>query len=208
MGEIIDIHMQSPAERNAKPPSEQGKSRRKAYVLRQLSKPGSYVRITRPLLADTESPLQQALRLQDQNDPRAIQWYRKAIKAGEGVADSWCNLGILESGAGWKSRAMHCFQQAIRLDPRHFDAQYHLANLYFDSGELDLARIHYQIAADLSPDYPPLLHQQALLALLDQRYTQAIRLLRRYLLLVEGETRLRAERLIQKISADVAMDGT
>ncbi|MBI1191547.1 MAG: tetratricopeptide repeat protein [Bacteroidetes bacterium] len=213
MGEIIDLHQQNSLQdapqralENSSPPSN---SRRKAYVLRQFSKPGTYIQVTRSLLGDVQSPFEQALRLQDQNDPRAIAWYRKAIQAGEGVADSWCNLGILESGAGWKSRAMHCFQQAIRVEPRHFDAHYSLANLYYDNGELDLARIHYGIAAEISPDHPPLLHQQAMLALLDQQYATAISLLRRYTLLAEDpHSRDRAARLIQRIRADVAMDGT
>ena len=212
MGEIIGIHKQTSFQNAPKGAPEsssaQANSRRKAYVLRQFSKPGTYVHIKRSLLGDDQSPFEQAVRLQDQNDPRAIQWYRKAIQAGEGVADSWCNLGILESGAGWKSRAMHCFQQAIRVEPRHFDAHYSLANLYYDNGELDLARIHYDIASGISADFPPLIHQQAMLALLEQHYKEAITLLRRYMLLVDGQSRVRAERLIQRISADVAMDGT
>jgi len=212
MGEIIGIQKQTSAQNALQSAHEslldQGKSRRKAYVLRQFSKPGTYIRITRSLLAGTLSPFEQALRLQDQNDSRASLWYRKAIQAGEGVADSWCNLGIMESGAGWKSRALHCFRQAIRVEPRHFGAQYSLANLYYDNGELDLARLHYKIASEISSDYPPLLHQEAMLALLDRHYTEAISLLRRYILLVDGQGRIRAERLIQRISADVAMDGT
>src|SRR5215471_11013292 len=46
------------------------------------------------------SAFEEALVLQDKADPRAAEVYRQAIRAGENVADAYCNLGILEFEAG------------------------------------------------------------------------------------------------------------
>ncbi len=44
------------------------------------------------------TPFEEALMLDEQGDNRASLQYQKAIDAGDSVADSYCNLGIIESG--------------------------------------------------------------------------------------------------------------
>jgi hypothetical protein len=36
----------------------------------------------------------------------------------------------------------------LKNEPRHVEAHYNLANLYFDAGDLQLAKLHYESAAD------------------------------------------------------------
>ncbi len=183
-------------------------SRRRAYVLRQFSKPGTFVRVEAKLLPTESSAFERALRLHDQDDLRARTWYKLAIESGDCVADAWCNLGILESGEGWKSKAIQCFRKAILVEPRHFEAHFHLGNLFFDSGNFSEARIHYRIAEDISADHPPLMHQQAMIMLMERQYGEAINLLKRYANMVDEASRQRAMGLIQRIRGTVAMDGT
>ena len=45
---------------------------------------------------------------------------------------------------------------ALRHDPRHFEAQYNLANVYLDAKDYGLARLHYEIAQEIEPSYPNL----------------------------------------------------
>jgi tetratricopeptide (TPR) repeat protein len=208
MGEIISFH-EVRSSNLLKLDTLNGRvDRRRSYVLRQLAKPNSYIQTRIRLIGGEVSPFEQALRLDDQNDPRAKDWYRKAIEQSEATADAWCNLGILESGSGWKNRAKHCFLQAIRLEPRHFDAQFHLANLYFDTGDLVAAKLHYELAQDVSDDYPPLLYQLGSLLLMEQQYGAAIKIFRKYASLVDDVKRDRVRALIRKVRSAVAMDGT
>jgi Flp pilus assembly protein TadD len=43
------------------------------------------------------------------------------------------------------------FTKALRYDPRHFEAHFNLAHLYFEAGEFRLARLHYDISAVIEP---------------------------------------------------------
>ncbi len=99
------------------------------------------------------SPVEEALLLHDRGDARAAEYYQIAIKEGDYVADAYCNLGILEFESGRVSKAMDCFTNALKHDPRHLESYYNLANLYFEAGDLRLARIHYEMAAELEPSF-------------------------------------------------------
>ena len=41
----------------------------------------------------------------------------------------------------------------MKHEPRHVEAHYNLGNLYFDAGELPLARLHYEAAAQIEPRF-------------------------------------------------------
>ena len=97
------------------------------------------------------TPFEEALLLHERGDARAAEMYTRAIAEGEEVADAYCNLGILEFEAGRVPSAFNCFAHSLKHDPRHFEAHFNLANLYFESGDLRLARLHYEIAAEIEP---------------------------------------------------------
>jgi tetratricopeptide (TPR) repeat protein len=41
----------------------------------------------------------------------------------------------------------------LKNDPRHVEAHYNLANLYYDAGDLNLAKLHYEAAAQIEPSF-------------------------------------------------------
>ncbi len=94
---------------------------------------------------------EEALLLHERGDRRAVEFYAKAIAEDDSVADAYCNLGILEFETGKIPGAFNCFTRSLQYDPRHFEAHFNLANLYFESGDLRLARLHYEIASEIEP---------------------------------------------------------
>jgi len=107
-------------------------------------------------------PFEEALLLHEQNDARAAKLYREAITEGDNLADSYCNLGIIELEQDRMPKALDCFTLALKNEPRHVEAHYNLANLYFDAGDLQLSKLHYETAAELEPSFSPLHYNLAL----------------------------------------------
>jgi tetratricopeptide (TPR) repeat protein len=102
------------------------------------------------------SPFEEAVFLHERGDARAGEAYERAIRAGDCVADAYCNLGILEFEAGQMTAAFDRFTSSLRHDPRHFESHFNLANLYFETGDLRLARLHYELVAEIEPSFPNL----------------------------------------------------
>ncbi len=125
--------------------------------------------------------------MEDHNDGHAEELYRQAIAQGDLVADAYCNLGILESQAGRLTKAFDCFAQALEQDARHFEAHYNLGNLYFDGNDLRLARMHYELAAEIDPAFPNLYYNLGLVLALSGEKKAAIDAFARYQLLAPPE---------------------
>jgi tetratricopeptide (TPR) repeat protein len=116
------------------------------------------------------TPFEEALLQDERDDIRAAESYRRAISEGDLVADAYCNLAIIESKAGRTTKAFDCFTKSLEYDPRHFESHYNLGNLYFDADNLRLARMHYELAAEINSTYPNLYFNLGLvLALLDEK---------------------------------------
>jgi tetratricopeptide (TPR) repeat protein len=126
------------------------------------------------------SPFEEALILHERGDEKAAELYRDAIEEGDNVADAYCNLGIIELERERVPKALDCFTLALKHEPRHVEAHYDLANLYFDSGELRLARLHYESAAELEPSFSPLYYNLALVYYELQDLNAACAALHRY----------------------------
>ncbi|HSO76734.1 MAG TPA: tetratricopeptide repeat protein [Blastocatellia bacterium] len=126
------------------------------------------------------SPFEEALLLHERGDEKAAELYRDAIEEGDNVADAYCNLGIIELERERVPKALDCFTLALKHEPRHVEAHYDLANLYFDSGELRLARLHYESAAELEPSFSPLYYNLALVYYELQDLNAACAALHRY----------------------------
>jgi Flp pilus assembly protein TadD len=139
---------------------------------------------------------EQALILDERGDQRAAEVYAKAIAAGDSVADAYCNLGILESKAGQTAKAFDCFTQALKHDPRHFESHYNLANLYFELGNLVLARAHYELAAEVEPAFPNVYFNLGIVHALNEQYAAAIAALRTFKQLVPDNESDRADELL------------
>jgi tetratricopeptide (TPR) repeat protein len=104
-------------------------------------------------VAHLRTPFEEALLLDDQNDPKAIESYLEAISDGDNVAEAYCNLGIINKDLGNVGKALDNFTLALKHEPRHVEAHYNLGNLYFDAGQLPLARLHYEAAAQIEPRF-------------------------------------------------------
>jgi tetratricopeptide (TPR) repeat protein len=116
------------------------------------------------------SPFEEALLRDEHDDTHAAESYRRAISEGDRTADAHCNLGIIESKAGRTAKAFDCFTKSLEHDPRHFESHYNLGNLYFDADNLRLARMHYELAAEIDSTSPNLYFNLGLvLALLDEK---------------------------------------
>lgn len=145
------------------------------------------------------SLFEDALRLDDEGHPDARAAYERAIAAGDQLADAWCNLGILESREGNGSRAVDCFTQCLAREPRHFEAHYNLANLYAEQGNFLLAKMHYQFAIDIAPDFSNSYFNLALTQAMLRQVEDAIITLNRYRKMVVGREREQADQLISSL---------
>jgi tetratricopeptide (TPR) repeat protein len=100
------------------------------------------------------TPFEEALLLHEQGDKSATEHYLEAISTGHNVAEAYCNLGILNLEQGELANALDNFTQSLKHDPRHVEAHYNLANLYYDASNLQLAKLHYEAAAQIEPGFP------------------------------------------------------
>ena len=145
------------------------------------------------------SPFEEALLLDERGDRKAAESYLKAISEGDCTADAYCNLGILESKAGRTDKAFDCFTKSLKLDPRHLESHYNLANLYFDIGNLRLAREHYELAAEIDRDFQNLYFNLGLLLAINEDFKPAVEALDRYKELVPEEEGRKADELLSSL---------
>ena len=153
------------------------------------------------------SPFEEALLLDEHCDSRAEESYRRAIAEGDLVADAYCNLGIIESKAGRTAKAFDCFTKSLEHDPRHFEAHYNLANLYFEGNNLRLAKMHYELAAEIDPAFPNLYFNLGLVLALLEETKAAIDALDKYQHLAPPEERGKADDLISELRRSLDMAG-
>jgi len=114
-----------------------------------------------------------AVLLDDNHDPRADDAYRRAITEGDFVPDAWCNLGVLQSIKRDLDGAFECFAQSLASDPRHAESHYNIGNLYFEFGDLKLARMHYEKALEVDGDLASAYFNLGLVTALSEDYQTA-----------------------------------
>ncbi|HET6349850.1 MAG TPA: tetratricopeptide repeat protein [Candidatus Krumholzibacteria bacterium] len=114
-----------------------------------------------------------AILLDDNNDPRAEDAYRRAITEGDFVPDAWCNLGVLKSIKRDLDAAFECFAQSLAADPRHAESHYNIGNLYFEFGDLKLARMHYEKAIECDGELASAYFNLGLVTALSEDYQTA-----------------------------------
>ncbi len=154
--------------------------------------------------APASTCFEQALLWDERGDPKAAELYHKAIEAGDCVADAYCNLGIIESEKGHTAKAFDCFTISLKHNPRHPEAHYNLANLYFDVNDLRLARVHYEIAGELEPSFANVYFNLALVQALSSDLAASAGTLARYKELVSEEDGRNADQLLQNLKTSLA----
>ena len=145
------------------------------------------------------SPFEEALVLDEKGDHKAAEAYRTAIAQGDSLADAYCNLGILEFQAGQTSRAIDCFTEALKHDPRHFESHYNLGNMYFEVGNLRLAKVHYEVVVEIAPTFPNVYFNLGLVHALNEDFRQAIDALSKYRELTTEEEGKKADELLASL---------
>jgi tetratricopeptide (TPR) repeat protein len=143
-------------------------------------------------------PFEKALLFDERANPRAAELYWKAIEAGDCVADAYCNLGIIESKADNTAKAFDCFTQSLKHDPRHAEAHFNLGNLYFEVNDFNLARFHYEIAAEIDRSFASVFFNLALLQAVNNDLPAALITLTRYQELVPEEEARKADELLRR----------
>jgi Flp pilus assembly protein TadD len=154
-------------------------------------------------LPRTVTPFESALLFDERGDESAADRYWKAITDGDSVADAYNNLGIIEYRRNNVSRAFNCFTNALETDPRHFEAHYNVANLYFETGNLRLARFHYEIAAEVRPNDAKLYFNLALAYALDEDFRAAVAALSHYRELTPHDEEAHAGELLDILSRTI-----
>ncbi len=119
------------------------------------------------------SPFEAAILLDDNDDPRAEDAYRRAIAENDFIPDAWCNLGVLKSIKRDLDAAFECFAQSLAADPRHAESHYNIGNLYFEFGDLKLARMHYEKAIECDGDLASAYFNLGLVTALSEDYQKA-----------------------------------
>ncbi|MBL7857613.1 MAG: tetratricopeptide repeat protein [Cyclobacteriaceae bacterium] len=147
------------------------------------------------------SAFEEALMLDDRGDFQgARDRYTKAIEEGDALADSYCNLGILEFQEGNFTKAIDFFTMSLKHDPRHFEAHYNLANLYGEVGNFALAKVHYQVSIEIEPSFPNSYFNLGLTLAMNNEFKEAIKVLNKYRELTPENDHLNADELILKLS--------
>jgi len=150
------------------------------------------------------STFEQALIYDERGDLRAAELYARAIEEQDCVADAFCNLGIIESQKGNSIKAFDCFTTCLKQNPRHSEAHYNLANLYFDLNDFRLAQIHFEMAAEVDPPFANAYFNLALVQAINNDPGAALRSLSKYQELVpENEARIAAD-LLENLEKSLA----
>ena len=153
------------------------------------------------------SPFEEALLLDEHNDSRAEEAYWRSISEGDHVADAYCNLGVIESKVGRAAKAFNCFTKSLEYDSRHIEAHFNLGNLYFDEDNLRLARMHYELVAEIDPTFSNMYYNLGLvLALLEQRKA-ALDAFVKYQSLAPQDERSKADNLIGELKRSLTLPG-
>jgi len=154
------------------------------------------------------SPFEQALMLDERGDQKAAEFYAKAIEGHDCVADAYCNLGIIESRKGDTAKAFDCFTRSLKQDPRHSEAHYNLANLYFELNDFRLAQIHYEMAVEVEPSFANVYFNLALVQTINKDAAGAIAALQKYQKLVSRDEARTAEEMLHELRKSVEANGS
>jgi len=195
MGKVVQFPISSPEKFGFKPvrKKKEGVPEKKGQL--NLFVGGKIVKM------NSLTPFEEALVLDDMGDhEHARELYLKAIKVKDSTADAYCNLGIIESEARNYTKAIDCFTLCLKEDPRHFEAHYNLANQYAEIGNLQLAKVHYQLSIEIEPEFPNSYFNLGLTLAMNREIDEAIQALLNYRNIAAPEDRVQAEQLVKMLT--------
>lgn len=195
VGKILEFIPKKPAKFDFEKVKKRKKARSGSPGQLNLFSPGGQVL----RMPSNIGPFEEALLLDERDDARAEQAYRRAIEEGDDVADSYCNLGIIMSKKGDRAKAFDCFTKSLQHNPRHFESHYNLGNLYFDEENFRLARLHYELATEIEPEHPGVYFNLGLAQALSNDLPSALRSLQKYKSLAPKEEGSKADELLENL---------
>jgi len=140
-----------------------------------------------------------ALMTHENGGAGAADRYREAIAHEDCVADAWCNLGILESQAGNHKEALECFSRSLQADNGLFETHYNLGNLHLELGNIEPAKLHYEVARSIDPMYPNLYFNIGLVLALADDIEGAIDSLKMYLEMASSDASPKVNELLRRL---------
>jgi tetratricopeptide (TPR) repeat protein len=150
---------------------------------------------------------EEALMLDERGSNAAEEAYRRAIEEKDCPADAYCNLGIIRFHADDSDEALRCFTNSLKENPQHFESHFNLANLFFDRGDLDAARVQYELAASLDDSFANLYFNLGLLLAIDGHYEEAFNAFIRYRSLAPEADGKIADGLLDNLRETIAQFG-
>jgi tetratricopeptide (TPR) repeat protein len=149
----------------------------------------------------SDSFFEEALQLDEQGNDTAEKYYLLSIDNNESVEDSYCNLGILKSVQGDLTKSIDYLTKCLKKNPRHFEAHYNLGNVYSDLGNLDLAKIHYELSTEIEPEYPNSYYNLGLVLISLKKYQEAIKSINKFVELAPSNEHDVANELIKTLNS-------
>ncbi len=125
-------------------------------------------------------PFLLALQLEEQNSPRAAEYYELAIARDVRKVDALINVATIYADSGRNLEAMDRLAKALVLAPDNAVAHYNIANVYLEVHNTSLSRLHYEMALQIDPNMSDALFNLALVCLLSSDRERAVALLERY----------------------------
>lgn len=152
-------------------------------------------------LPKADSFFEEALALDENGDANAEKYYLLAIDNDESVEDAFCNLGILKSSQGDHTKAIDYLTNCLKRNPRHFEAHYNLGNVYSDLGNLELAKVHYELSTQIEPEYPNSFYNLGLVLISMKKYKEAIASINKFVELAPSTEHQIANELIKTLNS-------
>jgi len=152
-------------------------------------------------LPQSSNFFEEALQLDENNDPQAEKYYLLAIENDQSREDAYCNLGILKSQQEDFARSIDYLTKCLEINPRHYEAHYNLANVYSEMGNYPLAKTHYEVSIQIDPEYPDGYYNLGLVLISLKSYKTAIEVINQYINLSPDNDHKVASELIKTLKA-------
>ena len=77
--------------------------------------------------------------------------FERALQINNGYLDAYLNFGNCLKKAKQFSAAIDCYQHALKINPHHAQTYYLLGEIYYDTGDADLAKTYFAKSLELKP---------------------------------------------------------
>lgn len=121
-----------------------------------------------------------ALQLDETGSDHALDAYREAVKKEVRPSDALTNIATIQAEKGLVHDAIESLSEAIVINPKNGLAHYNMGNIYLDSGNLSLAKLHYEQAMRFEPELLEAQFNLALVLLIKGDRSRALDLLKQY----------------------------